>query len=70
MAIENVKQLRTVSGVTQAPRLLVQSWQILTVCVMQASTSQYAEYHLGNAADSKTAPKHPTAADAARANNL
>lgn len=47
MAIENVKQLRTVNGITQAQGLLDQGWIILAVCVMQDGSSQYAEYHLG-----------------------
>lgn len=51
MAIEDVKQLKTVNGITQAQRLLDQGWQILAVCVMQDGSSQYAEYHLGKAAD-------------------
>lgn len=47
MAIENVKQLKTVNGITQAQGLLDQGWIILAVCVMQDGSSQYAEYHLG-----------------------
>lgn len=49
MAIEDIKQLRTVNGRTQAQELLDKGWQILAVCVMQDGTSQYAEYHLGRA---------------------
>jgi hypothetical protein len=52
MAIEDVKQLRTVNGETQAQALLDQGWSILAVCVMQDGSSQYAEYHLGKAAES------------------
>lgn len=52
MAIEDVKQLRTENGITQAQRWLDQGWVILAVCVIQDGSSQYAEYHLGN-----TAPK-------------
>lgn len=52
MAIEDVKQLRTVNGVTQAQKLLDEGWSILAVCVMQDGSSQYAEYHLGKAAES------------------
>lgn len=47
MAIEDVKKLRTVNGITQAQGLLDQGWQILAVCVIQDGTSQYAEYHMG-----------------------
>lgn len=32
MAIENVKQLKTVNGITQAQGLLDQGWIILAVC--------------------------------------
>ncbi|CAG8866724.1 hypothetical protein [Pseudomonas fluorescens] len=52
MAIEDVKQLRTVNGVTQAQQLLDEGWSILAVCVIQDGNSQYAEYHLGKAAES------------------
>lgn len=52
MAIEDLKHLRTVNGVTQAQRLLDEGWSILAVCVMQDGDSQYAEYHLGKAAES------------------
>ncbi|KPY81179.1 hypothetical protein RA263_26080 [Pseudomonas syringae pv. tagetis] len=47
MAIEDIKQLRTVNGQQQAQTLLDDGWVILAVCVMQDGTSQYAEYHLG-----------------------
>ena len=40
MAIEDMKQLRTVNGVTQAQRLLDEGWSILAVCVMQDGNSQ------------------------------
>jgi hypothetical protein len=50
MAIEGVKQLQTVNGVTQAQQLLDEGWSILAVCVIQDGNSQYAEYHLGKAA--------------------
>lgn len=53
MAIEDVNELRTVNGVTQAQKLLDEGWSILAVCVMQDGSSQYAEYHLGRAAESK-----------------
>ncbi|MFO3721707.1 hypothetical protein [Pseudomonas sp. HLMP] len=53
MSIENVTELRTVNGQTQAQRLLDEGWRILAVCVMQDGSSQYAEYHLGRA---KAAP--------------
>lgn len=43
MAIENVKQLKTVNGITQAQGLLDQGWIILAVCVMQDGSSQYAD---------------------------
>lgn len=48
MAIENIKQLRTVNGAHQAQKLLNEGWHILAVCVMQDGSSQYAEYHLGH----------------------
>lgn len=51
MAIEDMKQLRTVNGKTQAQELLDQGWSILAVCVIQDGSSQYAEYHLGKAAE-------------------
>jgi len=51
MAIEDMKQLRTVNGVTQAQKLLDHGWSILAVCVIQDGSSQYAEYHLGKAAE-------------------
>ena len=57
MAIEDVKQLRTVNGATQAQRLLDQGWSILAVCVMQDGSSQYAEYHLGKAAEPEVKQK-------------
>jgi hypothetical protein len=47
MAIEDIKELRTVNGVTQAQEMLNNGWSILAVCVMQDGSSQYAEYHLG-----------------------
>lgn len=50
MAIEDIKQLKTVNGVTQAQGLLDKGWVILAVCVMQDGSSQYAEYHLGRPA--------------------
>lgn len=51
MAIEDVKQLKTVNGITQAQRFLDQGWQILAVCVCQDGVNQYAEYHLGKPAE-------------------
>lgn len=48
MAIENMKQLRTVNGQIQAQQLLDEGWQILAVCVRQDGADQYAEYHLGH----------------------
>lgn len=47
VAIGDITELRQVNGQTQAQRLLDEGWRILTVCVMQDSSSQYAEYHLG-----------------------
>ena len=47
MAIEDTKQLKTVTTEGQAQELLDQGWIILAVCVMQDGSSQYAEYHLG-----------------------
>ncbi len=49
MAIEDIRQLRTVNGQKQAQALLDDGWSILAVCVMQDGTSQYAEYHMGSA---------------------
>lgn len=70
MAIEDVTELQQVNGQTQAQRLLDEGWRILAVCVIQDGSSQYAEYHLGRVkpAEIKPAPKMPTAADLARAN--
>lgn len=49
MAIEDVKQLKTVNGQPQAQELLDAGWTLLAVCVVQGDSSQYAEYHLGRA---------------------
>lgn len=69
MAIEDIKQLRTVNGITQAQQLLDQGWVILAVCVIQDGTSQYAEYHLGKAGAAPVKEQRlPTAAELARAN--
>ncbi|NNA09250.1 hypothetical protein HBN65_20995 [Pseudomonas lundensis] len=51
MAIGDTKQLRNVNGIVEAQKLLDEGWVILAVCVMQDGTSQYAEYHLGHAAE-------------------
>ncbi|MFJ7885800.1 hypothetical protein ACIQYF_20345 [Pseudomonas sp. NPDC096917] len=40
MAIEDIKQLGTVNGVTQVQGLLDQGWVIVAVCVIQDGTSQ------------------------------
>lgn len=69
MAIEDIKQLRTVNGITQAQQLLDQGWVILAVCVIQDGTSQYAEYHLGKTGAAPVKEQRlPTAAELARAN--
>jgi hypothetical protein len=59
MSIEDVKQLKTVNGVTQAQGLLDKGWVILAVCVCQDGNSQYAEYHMGNTTEAKPASQLP-----------
>ncbi|MGY2313533.1 hypothetical protein ACW9I6_02510 [Pseudomonas sp. SDO5522_S412] len=56
MAIEDIKQLRKVNGQTQAQELLDKGWVILAVCVCQDGADQYAEYHLGRAAEAAKQP--------------
>jgi len=70
MAIEDVKQLKTVTVEAQAQELLNEGWMLLGLFDRQEGSSQWTEFHLGKAADPKPAQKHPTAADMARANNL
>lgn len=48
MALDDVKQLRTVNSQAQAQRLLNEGWRILAVCVRQDGADQHAEYHLGH----------------------
>lgn len=51
MAIEDIKQLKKVTGEEAAQALLDQGWTLLAVCVCQDDFNQYAEYHLGKPAD-------------------
>lgn len=51
MAIEDVKQLKTVNGQPQAQEALDAGWTLLAVCVCQDGANQYAEYHLGKPAE-------------------
>lgn len=57
MPIEDVKQLKIVNGQSQAQELLDAGWIILAVCVCQEGVNQYAEYHMGKAADPKPKTK-------------
>ncbi|MBP0940235.1 hypothetical protein JTA32_09040 [Pseudomonas sp. 20GA0148] len=50
MAIEDIKQLKTVPNQGPAQALLNEGWTLLAVCVKQDGADQYAEYHLGKAA--------------------
>lgn len=45
MTIEDIKQLRKVSGQIKAQELLDKGWVIPAVCVCQDGADQYAEYH-------------------------
>lgn len=56
MAIEDIKQLKTVNHEGPAQVLLDAGWVLLAVCVCQDGASQYAEYHLGHA-DKAEKPK-------------
>ena len=51
MAIEDVKQLKTVNHQGPAQALLNEGWILLAVCVCQDGVNQYAEYHLGKPAE-------------------
>lgn len=51
MAIEDVKQLKTVPNQGPAQKLLDEGWILLAVCVKQDGADQYAEYHLGKSAE-------------------
>ena len=53
MAIEDIKQLRTVNGATQAQELLDAGWQLLGLFDRNDGNDQYVEYHLGLAAEAK-----------------
>lgn len=48
MALEDIKQLKTVNGQPEAQELLDAGWALLAVCVIQGDFNQYAEYHLGH----------------------
>ncbi|WP_258035366.1 hypothetical protein [Pseudomonas syringae] len=50
MAIEDMKQLKTVNNQGPAQALIDQGWTLLAVCVKQDGSDQYAEYHLGKPA--------------------
>lgn len=47
MAIEDIKQLKTVNHQAPAQQLLNEGWTLLAVCVKQDGADQYSEYHLG-----------------------
>lgn len=51
MAIEDIKQLKTVPHQGPAQVLLDQGWTLLAVCVRQDGNDQFAEYHLGKPAE-------------------
>jgi hypothetical protein len=52
MAIEDVKELMTVTGQAQAQDLLDAGWKLLGLFDRQEGSSQWVEYHLGRAAES------------------
>lgn len=54
MPIEDVKQLKTVNHQGPAQKWLDEGWTLLAVCVKQDGSDQYAEYHLGKAAEQTT----------------
>lgn len=51
MALEDIKQLKTVNDQPQAQELLDTGWTLLAVCVIQGEFNQHAEYHLGRPAE-------------------
>jgi hypothetical protein len=52
MAIEDTKVLQTVTTQAQAQELLDDGWQLLGLFDRRDGNDQYAEYHLGKAAES------------------
>lgn len=52
MAIEDVKELTTVTTEAQAQELLDAGWNLLGLFDRRDGNDQYAEYHLGRAAES------------------
>lgn len=59
MAIEDIKQLKTVNHQGPAEQALREGWVLLAVCVKQDGNDQYAEYHLGKPAP-EVDPNNPT----------
>lgn len=51
MAIEDIKELKTVTGQIQAQELLDSGWQLLGLFDRQEGASQWVEYHLGRPAE-------------------
>lgn len=51
MAIEDTKVLKMVTTQAQAQELLDQGWQLLGLFDRRDGNDQYAEYHLGKAAE-------------------
>lgn len=52
MAIEDTKVLKMVTTQAQAQELLDDGWQLLGLFDRRDGNDQYAEYHLGKAAES------------------
>jgi len=52
MAIEDTKVLKMVTTQAQAQELLDEGWQLLGLFDRRDGNDQYAEYHLGRAAQS------------------
>ena len=52
MAIEDTKVLKMVTTQAQAQELLDAGWQLLGLFDRRDGNDQYAEYHLGRAAES------------------
>ena len=51
MAIEDVKQLKTVNHQSSAQELLDQGWTLLGLFDRKDGNDQYVEYHLGRAVE-------------------
>lgn len=56
MAIEDIKQLKTVNHQGPAQVLIDAGWTLLAVCVCQEGVNQYAEYHLGHVNRAEKSP--------------